>query len=462
MPAHFIDFEIQEDVFSTSELRNLFDEKARFQRWLDIEAALAHTQGKMGIIPQDAADEICNQSRMKCLNIEEIKNEYKINRNSLMPILKGLRKACRNGYGEYVHYGATTQDIIDTGQILEIKEMLSIVYRDLREIESILVDLAKKHLHTPMIGRTHSQHAIPITFSLKVSVWIKEIRRHIQRVKSLSSRVLIGQLSGAVGTMAAFGENAEQVIKDTLNHIGLQSSNVSWHTARDNIAEVSTCFCMAVSTVAKIANEIFQLGKTETLELREPLAKTKTTGSSTMPHKRNPVLCERIIVLSKHVRALSNVVMETMMHENERDPRSLWSEWLSIPQLSIYTGAALKYAIDILKGLEVYPEKMKANLYKYGDFAASEQVLFKLGECMGKMRAQERLHHAIQQAERQGISFKKALANDPEIIKHLNEDDLDIIEHPEQYIGNAVNIVTSVLKEHKKLRDIEQKTLFPI
>jgi len=460
MPAHFIDFEIQKDVFSTKELRDLFDEKARFQRWLDIEAALAYTQGKMGIIPQEAADEICNKSKMKYLNIEEIKDEYKINRNSLLPILKGLRNACSNGYGEYVHYGATTQDIIDTGQILEIKEMLSIVYRDLREIESILIDLAEKHLHTPMIGRTHSQHALPITFSLKVSVWMKEIRRHIQRTKSLSSRVLIGQLSGAVGTMAAFGENAEQLVKDTLNRIGLQSSNVSWHTARDNIVEVSTCFCMAVCTVAKIANEIFQLGKTETLELREP--PTKTMGSSTMPHKRNPVLSERIIVLSKHVRALSSLVMETMMHENERDPRSLWAEWLSIPQLSIYTGTALKYAIDILKGLEVCPGKMKENLYKYGGFAVSERVLFKLGEYMGKMHAQEKLHNAIQQAENKGISFKKALADDPEIMKYLNEYDLDIIEHPEQYIGNAVNTATSVLKELKKIRGVEQKTLFPI
>jgi adenylosuccinate lyase len=387
------------------------------------------------------------------LDLEAIKNEYKVNRNSVMPIVNGLRRTCENGYGEYVHYGATTQDVIDTGEVLEIKQMLAICYRDLRKVEAVLIVIAEKHCETAMIGRTHGQYAIPFTFGLKVAVWIKEVRRHIERIKFLKSHVLIGQLSGAVGTKAAFGSEAGEISKKVLNKLGLDEDTVSWHTSRDNINEVCACFTMITGTAAKIANEVFQLGRTDIMELKE--SSKKTMSSSTMPHKSNPVLCERVVVLFKHVRALLGVTLESMVHENERDPRSLWAEWLAFPQISIYTGTALNYIITILEGMEVNTENMKSNLYKFKDFVVSEYLQFKLGQSIGKMNAQEKLHQLIQSSQEQGISLKELLKNDLEVSNYFSENDFDVIDHPEQYIGQAKEMVQTVLTDIKEKRKME-------
>ena len=214
-----------------------------------------------------------------------------------------------------------------------------------------------------MAARTHGQQALPTTFGLKVTIWLGEIRRHLERIKQLYQTINCGQLGGAVGTMAAFGPMAEQVVKGTLNRLGLEHDPASWHTSRDKIAELSSVFSMLVMTLAKIANEIFQLQKTEIGELLEP-SPTGALASSTMAHKQNPVICQRVIALSRHVRALNSTVLESMGHEHERDPRCLWAEWLAIPELSIYTGTCLQYMMDVLAGLIVRSDKMLENLYR--------------------------------------------------------------------------------------------------
>lgn len=446
MAVHFFDYEIQKDIFSTPELKAIFEEKAKFQRWLDIEGALALTQGELGLIPLEAAQEISQKARLDYLDLEAVKKSYEVAQNSVLPIVKGLRNACSKGYGEFIHYGVTTQDIVDTGQVLELKQVLVIVQRDLAKIEIILMEIAQKHCETPMIGRTHGQYALPITFGLKVAVWITEIRRHIERIKSLTPRVLVGQLSGAVGTRAALGQKAMEVSKRTLDKLGLNEQIIAWHTARDNIAEVCACFTMVTGTLAKIANEIFLLGRTDIREVKESPAAPNTMSSSTMPHKSNPVVSERIVVLFKHVRALLGIAMESMLHENERDPRSLWAEWLAFPQLAIYTGKALNYTIELLNGLEVYPQVMKKNLYRFGDFISSEYLLFKLGESIGKINAQEKLHQLVQLAKEQEITLKEALAKS-EVADCFTKDDFDVLEHPEWYIGQAKSMVEMVLAD---------------
>ncbi len=458
MPSHPLDFQIQTNIFATPELLSVFDEKKRFQRWLDIEAALAQTQGELGIIPRDAASEIAAKASLEHIDLSYVHQEYQLSRNSLVPLLKGLRKACGKVHGEFVHYGATTQDILDTAQILELKETFAILYRDLRNLEHYLLEITECHQNTPMIARTHGQQALPITFGLKTAVWLSETRRHIERIKQLYPRILTGQLSGAVGTMAAFGPKALAVVEQTLTRLGLKHSPASWHTSRDTIAETAAFFSILSGTLEKIANEIFQLGKNEISELHEPLP-SKAISSSTMPHKRNPVLCQRISVLARHARSLTSVVFDSMVHEHERDARALWSEWLAMPQIAIYTATALSFLTNIMGGLEVNLEKMKENLYLQKEMVISEWLLFHMSQKIGKMRAQEKIHTLLQLATAKNISLKEILAGDQEVGPLFGKDALEMFDHPERYIGNSIEIITAVLHEVTTKRQNDPEVL---
>jgi len=452
MPAHPIDFDIQANLFSTPEGLAIFDEKNRFQGWLDFEAALAAAQGELGLIPPEAASAIQAKASIEHLDLEAVRLDYTTNRNSLVPIVKALRQAC-GPYGDYVHHGATTQDAIDTGQALQLKAVFALVQRDLRQIEDRLLKLAAEHRQLPMIGRTHSQQAIPISLGLKFAVWLQEINRHGDRLQALTSRALTGQLGGAVGTMAALGPHGREVATLTMTKLGLKASIAPWHTARDTSAETGSFFAMLTSSAAKIANEIFQLGKTEVMELREPAPAGKSAGSSTMPHKRNPVLCQRIVVLSSHVRALAQVLMEAMLHENERDPRALWSEWLAMPQSCIYTLTALDYLKSVLFDLEIFPERMLANLHLQQDAIASEWLMFTLSPVIGKTRAHAKISQCLDLASSCGRSVREILVNDQELSDCLQHVDLTLLDHPETYIGLAPQIVDDVIRQINQKRN---------
>lgn len=457
MPSHPIDFQLQVNFYVTPELRAIFDEQRKMNRWLQVEAALAKAQGELCIIPVEAAREINEKADLKHLDREFIQNEYRKSRNSLMPVVKGLRKACRDNQGQYVHYGATTQDILDTAQVLEIKDTLQILYRDFRHLEKLLVELSRTHQNTPMIGRTHGQQALPITFGLKTVTWAAEIRRHIERLKSLYPRMMVGQLSGAVGTMAALGPQAREVAKKTMSILNLGWEPPSWHTSRDNMAEVASLFAILAGTLEKIANEVFLLGKTEIGELAEPAP--DTIMSSTMPHKQNPVLCQRVAALARHIRSLSAPVVESMAHEHERDPRLLWTEWLAMPQLSMYTGTAVRYAVTVLDGLVVSEENMKKNLYMYKDAVMSEWLLFQLAPLMGKMEAQERLHALLKKSREEDRSLREVLEQDESIRSLLSGLDLDLMDHPEQYTGLAAELIDDTLADIAEKRKDDPEVL---
>ncbi|MDF1577449.1 MAG: adenylosuccinate lyase family protein [Desulfobulbales bacterium] len=446
MLSHPFDFEIQADIFSTREMTAIFDERQRFGRWLEFEAALAASQAELGIIPVEAATEISARAKFENLDPAIVRDGYRQSRNSLIPIINGLREVCRNGHGEFVHHGATTQDVLDTGQILELRDTFRIIYRDLKKLEKSLADLAGTHSATPMIGRSHGQQALPITFGLKCGVWLAENRRHIERVKNLSPRLLIGQLSGAVGTMAALGGQGREVARRTMARLGLGYATISWHTSRDNIAEAANLMAMISASQEKIANEIVELGKNEIGELREP-APPGAAASSTMPHKRNPVICQRIAVMARQTRALSGTIIEAMVHEHERDGRAIWSEWLAMPQISIYTGAILNYINLVVKELEIAPENMAKNLLLHGDMVLSEWLLFRLGASIGRMKAQEILRALAGEARASDRSLKDCLLADNKTAALLDRDDLAFLDHPEKYIGLAENLINDLLDE---------------
>ncbi|NTW87866.1 MAG: adenylosuccinate lyase family protein [Desulfobulbaceae bacterium] len=457
MPSHPFDFEIQSNLFSTQEMTAIFAEGQRFNRWLQFEAALSRTQAAMGIIPAAAALEITRRANLEQLDTERIRQGYQRSRNSLIPLLNELRRACTEGHGEYVHYGATTQDVLDTSQTLELRDTFGIIYRDIRRIEEILMGLATRHRSTPMIGRTHGQQATPITFGLKCAIWLSEIRRHIERIKHLMPRLLVGQLSGAVGSFAALGFDGREIAKRTLAELGLLASPLPWHNSRDNQAEAATLMAIIAATLEKMANEVFELGKTEVGEILEPAPPGKS--SSTMPHKRNPVICQRVAVLSRQVRALSGTVIEAMIHEHERDGRALWSEWLAMPQISIYTGTALNYIISVFNGLEVAPERMLANLNLHGDLVLSEWLQFRLGASLGKMCAQEKLAGLIALVGREGITLREGLERDLELSAVLGPDDYTSLKHPEKHIGLSEAMVDDLLLDLTEQRNQEPKEL---
>jgi len=458
MPVHPFDYQINPHVFSTPEFEELFDERTIFQRWLDFEAALATAQGKHGVIPAEAAQEIRSKAKLELIDLDSVRAGYAKSRNSVVPLLGGLRRACSDSHGEYVHYGATTQDVLDTGEILALRETLSLLYRDLRSLEKILLKLALQHRATPMAARSHGQQALPTTFGLKVTIWAAEIRRHIERIQHIHSIISHGQLSGAIGTYAALGPQGLEIAAETMALLGLKHSALSWHTARDTIAELAADFSMLVMTLAKIANEIFQLQKTEIGELQEPSI-SGALASSTMPHKQNPVICQRVVALSKHVRGLAGIVMEGMGHEHERDPRSLWAEWLAIPQLCIYTGNALQSMVDVLTGLTIRPERMLENLYRQKNLITTEWLLFRLSEHLGKTKSLEKLHALSAVAAEENTSLKEAVLADADIGSMFSREDLAPLDHPEDYTGQATKIVDLTVAEISTRRQGDPDTL---
>jgi adenylosuccinate lyase len=451
MPSHPIDYDLNPSVYSTPEMALVFDEKTRYQRWLDFEAALAEVQGELGIIPHEAADEIRRKAKFECLDLETLRDAFKKSRNSLLPVVKSLRNACEEEHGEYVHYGVTTQDVLDTAEVLELMEALAITYRDLRTLEKICLDLARTHRSTPVVARTHGQQALPTTLGLKLVIWGTEIRRHIDRLQNIAPRMAVGQMGGAVGTMAALGPRAMEIAERTLKRLGLTHSKVPWHTSRDNVGELAGIFSLLSATLAKMANEIFQLQKTEIGELSEAVP-GKAASSTTMPHKKNPVLCQRVVVLARHVRYLTGAIVESMVHEHERDPRSLWAEWLAVPQLCIYTGAALNSMLTVMSTLELYPDRMLENLHLQGGPVTSEWLVFRLSPEIGKMKSLDKIHELANRAKKAGTSLKDAVMKDAEIGPLLTLEDLSFMDHPEKYTGHATEIVDHALAEIEEQR----------
>ncbi|MEW6427542.1 MAG: adenylosuccinate lyase family protein [Thermodesulfobacteriota bacterium] len=457
MAVHPFDHQILQRGFSTPELLAVFEERTRLQRWLDVEAALAASQAELGVIPGEAAEEIAARAQLDRLDLTRLREEFARTRNSLVPLLRVLRASCAANYGEYVHFGATTQDVLDTAMVLEQRDALALIYRDLRGLASVLATLAERYRTTPMAGRTHGQQALPITFGFKCAVWLAETNRHLDRVLAMAAQLRYGQLGGAVGSLAAFGERALAVADRTLGRLGLQRPPISWHTSRDTIGALAGLFVLLLGTCDKIAGEIFQLGKTEIGELAET-APGRAMSSSTMPHKNNPVLCQRIAVLAAQGRALNTTVQEAAAHEHERDPRRLWSEWLAMPQLAVYTGTAVHSCRDVLQQLTVDEGAMADNLHRHGELLLSEWLQFQLADHLGKMRAQEKLHALIRETTAGGDRLAELLQKDPEIAGL--DIDWQTLSHPERYLGQILPQIDAVLAETAARRHNDPKELF--
>lgn len=394
MGARLTDSAQYAHLWSTPELAQLCDERARLQSWLDIIAALARAQAKVGIIPAEAAEQISTHARADALDLDYVAQETRSTSHSMLGLIRGLQQVLPETAREYVYFGATVQDVTDTWFALVMREAGALAWRDLRAIEQTLLALATTHRDTVMAGRTHGQPGSPITFGFKVASWADEVRRHLERLDDGRPRWVVGQLAGAVGVLGFFAPRGAELRAAFCAELGLVDPGISWLTARDRIAEFGNVLAMICGTLARIGNEVYELQRPEIGELREPTG-PDTVSSITMPHKRNPEGSEHLDTLARLVRAHAAVLVEGMVVGHERDGRGWKAEWAALPEVCLLTGVALGAARRLLDGLVVDADAMRRNLERHGDQLASEQILARLSQRLGKHRAQQVMHDVL-------------------------------------------------------------------
>ena len=357
-----------------------------------------------------------------------------------------MEALCENRAGQYAHWGATIQDILDTGLALQLREALDEIEQVLRELLSTACGLASSYRDQTMAGRSQGQHALPITFGYKVAVWIAEMGRHLDRLKEMKPRVVMGQFGGAVGTLAALGQKGEAVQEALMVELDLPCPLVAWHTARDGIAELACVLGMITSTLGKIAHEIYLLQATEIAELEEPFA-TGKVGSSTMPHKRNPSICGTVVALARSVRTIPALAIEGMMADHERDYTMMQAEREFVARLCCQTHAALTQMAGVLGALNVRGENMERNLLALKGLMMSELIMMALGEAVGRQEAHDIVYELCMHAYETGSSICDVLLAHPLITAHLNENDIDHLLAPHTYTGAASSIVDRVVAD---------------
>ncbi len=442
------DMRLLADSWSSAEMRAVFCEENRIQKWLDVEAALAKAQAKLGIIPQNAADEIAKKAHYKYMDMDFIFAEFKKTKHPLVPTVRGLEKACDNDLGEFVHFGVTTQDIIDTGLVLQFKEAMNLIKAELKGIAKALFDLAKAHKNTAMMGRTLSLQALPITFGHKVAIWLSEISRHYERILELENRLYVGSIVGAVGTKASLSDKCNEVEKLTLESLNLSVPDISWQPARDRFIELGFVLGNINATFNKIAHQILILSHNEIDEVAEPFGKGQV-GSSTMPHKRNPAVSENAVTVSNALKANLAILSDIERHEHERDGQVWKMEWKLLPEMFLMLSVVLSNMRFALSGLEVKKDKMLKNLDTLGGFVLAERVMFALSDKYGKQHAHEIVYEAAMSGIESHKTFKETLLADKRVNAVLSEKDIDNLMDATTYVGFAPKLVDEFLDKVK-------------
>ncbi len=430
---------IFDHLWTTIETEALFGDEGRTRIWLSVLGAVAAEQGALGLIPPAAADAIAARCS-EPVDLAAVGEETRASGHSTLGLIRVLQRDLDESSREWVSYGTTVQDVADTWTGVAMQRMLAIAERDLAAIEASLVTLARRHRDAIMLGRTHGQPGLPITFGFKASVWIAEVRRHAERLREARRRLEVGQLAGAVGTLSAGG--GPELQSRVLERLGLGVPEISWTSARDRVAEFVGLLALITGTLAKLGNEVYNLQRPEIGELREPPAEG-VVGSITMPQKRNPERSEHLVTLARVVRANAGPALEGLVAEHERDGAAWKAEWALLPQACGATAVALALASDLAAGLEVDEQRMRENVDAQRGYVLAEPVMLALGAEIGPRRAHELVHAAARRGQEAGRLFREALADDPEISARLPPDRLDALLEPE--IGAADVLVDRVL-----------------
>src|SRR5213080_1525669 len=415
-------------------VRALFTEDARFQSWLDVEAALAQAQAALGIIPEAAAREIARKAHLKHLDLAAVRAGLAKTGHPLVPLVWDLDRACEGDAGGYVHWGATTQNVTQTGQLLQVSRAHDIFLRQLATLLTTLADLAERTKDSLLPGRTHGQHAVPATFGFKVAVWIDELCRHVERLQACEGRVFVAMLGGGAGTLASLGELGLATQEKMAARLGMRPMTVPARTIGDHQAEYVTLLGLLAASAGKIGREIYTLMKQEFGEVEEPVP-PGTVGSSTMPQKRNPKLCQDIIAASAEIRSCVPLALEAMQTEHEADRTTSVMMDAAEARACIATGDMLSRLVEVLRGLRLDPARMRQNLDLGGGLIMAEAVMLNLGQTIGRQHAHDVVYDAAQAAFVEGKSFGMLLAADPRVTAHLSVQQIEALLDPAGYTG---------------------------
>ena len=417
----------------------LFSDRARFQRWLDVEASLARAQGSLGLIPELAAESISSKARVDLLDLTRYQDLYRESGHPMVAFLRTFQPIVGGEAGQFVHMGATTQDIMDTATMIALRDAHGAFYRSLWRIEGSLLDLAEQHADTVMVGRTHGVQALPITFGYKVAIWAREIRRNIERLEQCGERMFVLQLSGAVGTMAAFGPRGPKIQALVAQDLGLSVPDICWHASRDRFAEFANLLALVGGALGRIAQEIYLLMATEVDELREPW-ESGVVGSSTMPHKVNPQACQTMMSLARRLRYDAAFVTEVMVVDHERNLEHFLGEMEALERACRAMGELLAIAERVARGLTVNTTMMRRNLHLLKGLLLSESVMIELGRHVGKQTAHEIVYEDAMATIQGDASFLDVLLADPRVNEYLAKDEVELLLDPDRYVGLAAQM----------------------
>ena len=435
--------------YGRREIKEVFGEKSKLQYLLDVEAALAKAHAKVGNIPKKAADEISKKASVKFVKVGRVKEIEKETRHDIMAITKALSEICSGDAGKYVHLGATSYDIVDTANALQFSESTDFIKRELKDLRKSLVSLAKEHQKTIMHGRTHGQFSIPITFGLKMAVYAMEVDRQLERMHECKSRILVGKMSGAVGTGAAMGKHVlkiqELVMRDL--KLGIEEG-ATQIVGRDRYIELLSTLSNISASMEKFATEIRNLQRSEIGEVAEAFESKKQVGSSTMPHKRNPIICEQICGLARVIRSFVIPAYENAIQWHERDLCNSSSERFILPHSLILTDWIVYQMNNVFKNIQVNPDKMLDNLEKSKGLPMAEAVMTKLVEKgMGRGDAHELVRKCSLKAFDKDKDLLTTLLEDKNVSKLLRKNELEEIMNPRNYLGASDKIVDNIVKK---------------
>lgn len=443
MPTHMVDSLIYSGAWGSDEMRAIFDDVPRTQGWLDVIAALAEAEAEVGLIPAEVVAEIKRVCRVELLNMDDLCRGYEETGHSTLGLIRELKKRCSGAAGEWIYYGATVQDITDTWMAMALLQVWQIVLRDLRQIEQDLLALAETHRDTPMPGRTHGQPGLPITFGFKVSIWLREIRRHVERLKDVRKRLGEGQLAGGVGSLSSLGERGLELQEKFFAKLGLRPPDIVWNTARDTQVEFINILAMVTATFDKIGQEIYNLQRPELGEVREGFV-SGVVGSITMPHKRNPEIAEHLGSLARMIRHNAACLAENLVHDHERDGRSWKTEWGLLGPTCVMVGAVLRLSKIMCANLQVDAARMWANLEASQGYVLSEGVMLALAKKIGKQSAHDAVYSTAMAAFEAGRPLKEAILENEQITAHLSVEEIEALFDYRRQLGLCPQFVDRV------------------
>jgi len=447
MPMSFLD-----PLFRYDALDKLFSDEACIQGMLDFEAALARAEAKSGIVPESQAQIIARKCRAENFDFSAIAKEAALAGNLAIPLVKKLTELVAQeskDAARFVHWGATSQDAIDTGCILQMRSAFDLFDQDLARLSGTLVTLAETHRATPIVARTWMQQALPTTFGFIVAGWLDAISRHRKGLAEIKPRVLALQFGGAVGTLAALGGRGPEVGKALADDLRLSLPSIPWHTHRDRIAEIATALGLCTGTLGKIARDISLHAQTEIAELAEPIFEGRG-GSSTMPHKRNPVTCAVVLSAATRMPGLVNTLLSAMIHEEQRGLGGWHAEWETLPEVVRLCGGALHHLAEMLPGLNIDAARMRHNLELTNGLIFAEAVTMALGDRMGKMPAHLLVEAACKRAGEQNRHLKDILLEESGLRGHLTTADLESLFDARNYLGSGDEFIRRVVAEARE------------